>query len=71
MTRYNPRLVPEFLSRHPTVEGYTLICVLEHINRIVKGDQGILYFLEVARTDQKAADYLVRVCEGFQAQKSA
>ena len=69
MTRHS--LVHQFLTRHPTVEGYTLISVLEHINRIVKGDQGIGYFLEVALADQKAADYLVRVCESFQAQKSA
>lgn len=67
MTRRN--LVHQFLTRHPTVEGYTLISVLEHINRTVKGDQGIGYFLEVALADQNAADYLVRVCEGFQAQK--
>lgn len=64
-------LVHEFLTRHPTVEGYTLICVLEHINRTVKGDQGIGYFLEVALVKQEAADYLVRVCESFQAQQKS
>ena len=67
MTRHS--LVHQFLTRHPTVEGYTLISALEHINRVVKGDQGIGYFIEVALADQKAADYLVRVCEGLQARQ--
>jgi hypothetical protein len=62
-------LVHQFLTRHPTVEGYTLISVLEHINRIVKGDQGISYLLEQALASPSTASYLVRVCESFQKQK--
>jgi hypothetical protein len=35
MTRFNPRLVPEFLSRHPSVDGYDLICFLQSYSRLV------------------------------------
>ena len=57
-------LVHQFLSRHPTVEGYTLICVLEEISRRVQVSRDSL--LATALVDSKAASYLVRVCESFQ-----
>lgn len=69
MTR-KPDLVHQFIALHPTVEGYTLICVLEHINREVKGDRGIDFLLSQALALPSAADYLVRVCERFQSQKN-
>lgn len=69
MSRSESRLVPQFLSLHPTVEGYTLICVCEHINRITKAGIGVHGILERALAIPSAAEYLVRVCERFQAQK--
>ena len=69
MTRFNPRLVPQFLSLHPTVDGFTLICVLEEISRRVQASRDSL--LATALVDRQAADYLVRVCETFQAQQNA
>jgi len=64
-------LVPQFLARHPTVEGYTLICVCEEINRITKAGIGVQGILKQALDIPSAADYLVRVCERFQAQQRA
>jgi hypothetical protein len=64
MPRFNPRLVPEFLSRHPSVDGYTLIAVLEHISRRVQASRDSL--LATALVDRQAADYLVRTCTRFQ-----
>lgn len=64
-------LVHKFITRHPTVEGYTLICVCEHINRITKAGISVDGILAQALEDPKAADYLVRVCEGFQKQKES
>lgn len=64
MTRHNPRLVPEFLARHPTVDGYTLIAVLEHISRRVHASRDSL--LATALVDSNAARYLVRTCLRFQ-----
>lgn len=61
--------VGQFITRHPTVQGYTLICVLEFINRETKAG-GIDVLLDRALTIPKAADYLVRVCERFQAQQA-
>ena len=63
------RLVPQFLQLHPTVEGYTLIRVCEEINRITKAGVGVHGILERALARPVAADYLVRVCERFQAQQ--
>jgi len=64
MTRHNPRLVPEFLARHPSVDGYTLIAVLEHISRLVHTSRDSL--LATALVDSNAARYLVRTCLRFQ-----
>jgi hypothetical protein len=64
MTRFNPRLVPQFLSRHPSVDGYTLICVLEEISRRVHVSRDSL--LATALVDSHAASYLVRTCLRFQ-----
>ena len=64
MTRHNPRLVPEFLARHPSVDGYTLIAVLEYISRRVHASRDSL--LATALVDSNAARYLVRTCLRFQ-----
>jgi hypothetical protein len=61
--------VAQFLTRYPTVEGYTLICVCEEINRITKAGIGVDGILNQALNIPSAADYLVRVCERFQKQK--
>ena len=61
-------LVAQFIARNPTVSGYTLICVLEQINRRVKGDKGINGLLKTALEKPEAEAYLVRVCESLQAQ---
>jgi len=63
MTRFNPRLVPQFLARYPSVDGYTLICVLEEISRRVQVSRDSL--LATALVDRQAAEYLVSVCERF------
>ena len=67
MTRYNPRLVPQFLSRYPSVDGYTLICVCEEINRRTKAGVGVDGILTQALLLEHAAEYLVRVCAELQA----
>ena len=67
--------VAEFLEKYPTVDGYTLICVCEEINRRIcwrskiepPGVQGIL---ARALLLDNAGEYLVRVCESFQNQSS-
>lgn len=51
-------MVAQFLSKHPKVDGYTLICVLEEISRRVHVSPDSL--LAVALVDRKAASYLVR-----------
>jgi len=62
-------LVAQFVTRYPTVEGYTLIRVCEEINRITKAGVGVDGILNQALNIPSAADYLVRVCERFQNQK--
>lgn len=58
--------VTQFVTRYPSVDGYTLIAVLEHINRKVQGTGGIDTLLSVALVDRQSADYLVRTCLRFQ-----
>lgn len=62
-------LVNQFLSRYPGVEGYTLICVCEHINRITKAGIGVKGILQQALLIDSAGEYLARVCKSFQDQK--
>lgn len=62
-------LVAQFLTRYPAVDGYTLICVCEEINRITRAGIGPDGILKQALRYQSAADYLIRVCERFQNQK--
>jgi len=50
--------VAQFLGKHPGVDGYTLICVLDEISRRVKVSADTL--LSVALVDSKAADFLIR-----------
>jgi hypothetical protein len=61
--------VAQFITRYPSVQGYTLICVCEEINRITKAGVGVDGILEQALRLENAAQYLVRVCERFQSQK--
>jgi len=64
-------LVNEFLVRHPSVSGYTLICACEEINRITKAGIGVRGILEKALKRPQAEQYLVRVCESLQNQETA
>jgi len=64
--------VAEFLEKHPTVDGYTLLCVCEEINRrrtdlACGGVDGIL--TQALRLEY-FGKYLVSVCESFQNQSS-
>lgn len=61
--------VAEFLTRYPTVDGYTLICVCEEINRRTKAAIGVDGILTQALLIDSAAEYLTRVCESFQNQE--
>lgn len=61
--------VHQFLTRYPTVDGYTLICICEEINRRTQAGIGVDGILKQALLIDSAAEYLVRVCESFQAQK--
>jgi hypothetical protein len=59
----------EFLARYPTVDGYTLICVCEEINRRTKAAIGVDGILTQALLIDTAGEYLARVCESFQNQE--
>lgn len=61
--------VAEFLNRYPTVDGYTLICVCEEINRRTKAAIGVDGILTQALLIDSAGEYLTRVCESFQNQE--
>jgi hypothetical protein len=67
----NRSLVNEFLSRHPSVDGYTLICVCEEINRRTKAAIGVNGILRQALYLPRAEQYLVRVCNSFKEQEVA
>jgi len=58
--------VAEFLEKYPTVDGYTLLCVCEEINRRTGAGIGAYGILTQALRYQSAADYLIRVCERLQ-----
>jgi len=64
-------LVSEFLARHPSVDGFTLISVCEEINRRTKAAIGVDGILRQALYVPRAEKYLVRVCESFQKQENA
>ena len=59
--------VAEFITRYPSVDGYTLICVCEEINRRTKAGVGVDGILTQALLLEHAAEYLVRVCAELQA----
>jgi hypothetical protein len=63
-------LVHQFLTRYPTVDGYTLICVCEEINRRTKAAIGRDGIIRQALLIDSAGEYLARVCESFQNQKA-
>ena len=67
----NRSLVNEFLSRHPSVDGYTLICVCEEINRRTKAAIGVDGILRQALYIPRAEQYLIRVCNSFKEQEVA
>jgi hypothetical protein len=60
--------VAQFLVKYPSVDGYTLICVCDEINR--RTGAGIDEILTQALLLDNAGKYLVRVCESFQNQSS-
>ena len=62
-------LVAQFLTRYPAVDGYTLICVCEEINRRTGAGVGVDGILTQALLLDNAGEYLARVCESFQNQK--
>lgn len=62
--------VAEFLEKYPTVDGYTLICVCEEINRRTGAGIGAYGILTQALLIDHAGEYLVSVCESFQNQSS-
>lgn len=61
--------VAQFLVKYPTVQGYTLICVCEEINRRTKAGIGVDGILTQALLIDTAGEYLARVCESFQNQE--
>lgn len=61
-------LIHEFLARHPSVDGYTLISVCEEINRRTKAGVSVDYIINQALLIDTAGEYLVRVCESLQNQ---
>jgi hypothetical protein len=61
--------VAQFITRYPAVDGYTLICVCEEINRRTKAAIGVNGILTQALLIDTAGEYLARVCESFQNQK--
>lgn len=61
-------LVNQFLTRYPSVEGYTLIRVCEEINRITKAGIGVDGILRQALLIDSAGEFLARVCVRFQNQ---
>jgi len=62
--------VHQFLTRYPTVEGYTLICVCEEINRTTKAGVGVDGILAEALDLELFAKYIVSVCENLQYQQN-
>jgi hypothetical protein len=64
-------LVSEFLARHPSVDGFTLISVCEEINRRTKAAIGVDGILRQALYIPRAEKYLISVCESFQKQEAA
>jgi len=62
--------VAEFLEKYPTVDGYTLLCVCEEINRRTGAGIGAYGILTQALLLDNAGEYLARVCESFQNQSS-
>lgn len=61
-------MVSQFLARHPSVDGYTLISVCEEINRRTKAGVGVDYIINQALLIDTAGEYLVRVCDSLQNQ---
>jgi hypothetical protein len=59
-------LVAQFLTRYPAVDGYTLICVCEEINRRTGAGVGVDGILTQALLLDNAGEYLSAVCAAFQ-----
>ena len=64
-------MVSQFLARYPSVDGYTLICVCEEINRRTKAAVGVDYIINQALLIDTAGEYLVRVSESLKNQETA
>jgi hypothetical protein len=61
--------VAQFLIRYPAVDGYTLICVCEEINRRTAAGVGVDGILTQALLSDHAGEYLSAVCLDLQNQK--
>jgi len=62
-------MVSQFLARHPSVDGYTLICVCEEINRRTKAAIGVDGILRQAMYLPRAEKFLLSMCASFQRQE--
>lgn len=62
--------VHQFLTRYPTVDGFTLIQVCEEINRRTQAAIGRDGIIRQALLIDSAGEYLARVCESFQNQQA-
>jgi len=60
-----------FLTKYPSVDGYTLICVCEEINRRTQAAIGVDGIIKQALQYDFAGEYLVRLCESFKNQENA
>ena len=59
--------VAQFITHYPSVDGYTLICVCEEINRRWGAGEGVDGILQQALLSVHTANYLIALCEKFQA----
>ena len=62
--------VVQFLTKYPTVDGYTLICVCEELNRRWGRGAGINGILEQALMCEGSAKHLIALCESEQNQEN-
>ena len=61
--------VAQFLTRYPAVDGYTLICVCEEINRRSGAGAGVDGVLTQALLCYRTGRALAAVCATFDNQK--
>jgi len=59
-------LVQKFLTKYPAVDGYTLICMCEEINRRTQAGVGVNGILRQALLLDHAGKYLAALCTSEQ-----